>query len=68
MHLQLNNFTQKLDFGVFCGLGEENREEKKRIKREKEEKKGKNLIAAKSRLVGMKGYHKTYNRVKYFLP
>ena len=47
MHLQLNNFTQKLDVGIFCGLGEEEREEKKRkkrkkrIKREKEEKKEK---------------------------
>ena len=27
-----------------------------------------NLIAAKSGLVGMKGYLKTYNHVKYFLP
>ena len=31
-------------------------------------KKRKNLNAAKSGLVGMKGYLKTYNRVKYFLP
>ena len=34
----------------------------------KGKKKRKNLIAAKSDLVGMKGYFKTYNRVKYFLP
>ena len=41
---------------------------KKRKKREKREKKEINLIAAKSGLVGMKGYVKTYNHVKYFLP
>ena len=80
LRLQLNNFTQKLDFD-FCGLGEDECtrfEKKKRKKREKKEIKGKikkkkkkerkNLIAAKSGLVGMKGYHKTYNCVKYFLP
>ena len=27
-----------------------------------------NLIAAKSGLVGMKGYLKTYNHMEYFLP
>ena len=55
---------------MFCGLGEEERtkirkkkkekKRKKREKRKKKEKKGKkkeiNLIAAKSGLVGMKGY------------
>ena len=73
MRLQLNNFTQKLDFDCY-GLGEEERtkirkknKEKKR-KKKKKEKKEINLIAAKSGLAGMKGYLKTYNRVKYFLP
>ena len=62
-----------------CGLGEEERtkfrkkkRKKKEKKREKKGKKGKkkeiNLIAAKSGLVGMKGYLETYNRMKYFLP
>ena len=32
------------------------------------EKKEINLIAAKSGLVGMKGYLETYNPMKYFLP
>ena len=49
---------------MFCGLGEE---ERTKI-RKKKGKKGKNLIAAKSGLVGMKGYLKTYNPMKYFLP
>ena len=67
---------------MFCGLGEEERtkirkkkKEKKGKKRKKKGKKGKkgkkkeiNLIAAKSGLVGMKGYLKTYNPIKYFLP
>ena len=40
-----------------------------RKKRKKEgTKKEINLLAAKSGLVGMKGYHKTYNHMKYFLP
>ena len=47
---------------MFCGLGEE------RTKIRKGKKKEKNLIAGISGLVGMKGYLKTYNRVKYFLP
>ena len=62
-----------------CGLGEEElqklgrKKRKKKQKKEKEkEKKGKKkrnkLIAAKSGLVGMKGYLETYNHVKYFLP
>ena len=38
---------------MFCGLGEEHTKIRKK-------KKGKNLIAAKSGLVGMKGYLKTY--------
>ena len=37
-------------------------------KREEKENKRKNLIAAKSGLVGMKEYLKTYNHMKYFLP
>ena len=47
-----------------CGLGEEERT-KSRKKRKKKEI---NLIAAKSVLVGMKGYLETYNHMKYFLP
>ena len=47
---------------MFCGLGEEERT--KFRKKEKEKK----LIAAKSGLVGMKGYLETYNPMKYFLP
>ena len=51
---------------MFCGLGEE---ERTKIRKKKKEKKGKeiNLIAAKSGLVGMKGYLETYNPMKYFL-
>ena len=45
-----------------CGLGEEERTKFRKKKKEK------NLIAAKSRLVGMKGYLETYNPMKYFLP
>ena len=37
LRLQLNNFTQKLDFD-FCGLGEE---ERTKIRKKKKEKKGK---------------------------
>ena len=44
-------------------LGEEERAKFGKIKKRK-----KKLIAAKSGLVGMKAYLKTYNRVKYFLP
>ena len=47
---------------MFCGLGEEERTKIRKKKRKK------NLIAAKSGLVGIKGYLKTYNRMKYFLP
>ena len=46
-----------------CGLEEEHTKFWKK-KKEKE----KNLIAAKSGLVGMKGYLETYNPMKYFLP
>ena len=46
---------------MFCGLGEE---ERTKIRK----KKGLNLIAAKSGLVGMQGYLKTHNPMKYFLP
>ena len=48
---------------MFYGLGEE-----ERTKIRKKKKKEINLIAAKSGLVGMKGYIKTYNPMKYFLP
>ena len=57
---------------MFCGLGEEERTKIKKKKKEKEgknrKKEGKklNLIAAKRGLVGMKGYLKTYNHMKYF--
>ena len=47
---------------MFCGLGEEERTKFRKKKKEK------NLIAAKSGLIGMKGYLKTYNHMKYFLP
>ena len=63
---------------MFCGLKKEERTKirkkkkekkaKKRKKKEKKEKKEINLIAAKSGLVGMKGYLETYNPMKYFLP
>ena len=57
---------------MFCGLGEEEHRlqnlERKKEKKEKRKKKEMNLITAKSGLVGMKGYLKTYNHVKYFLP
>ena len=49
---------------MFCGLGEE----RTKIRKKKKEKKEMNLIAAKRGLVGMKGYLKTYNHMKYFLP
>ena len=48
-----------------CGLGEEERA--KIRKKKKEKKKEINIIAAKSGLVGMKGYLETYNHMKYFL-
>ena len=47
---------------MFCGLGEEERTKNRK------EKKKKKLIAAKSGLVGMKEYLKTYNHMKYCLP
>ena len=53
---------------MFCGLGEEKRTKIRKKKKEKKEKKEINLITAKSGLVGMKEYLKTYNHVKYFLP
>ena len=50
-----------------CGLGEEQRTKSRKKKKEKKkEKKEINLIAAKSRLVGMKGYLETYNPMKFF--
>ena len=51
---------------MFCGSGEEERtkiRKKQKEKKEKKEKKGKNLVA-KSELVGMKGYLKTYHHMK----
>ena len=63
MRLQLNNFTQKLDFDVLWFR----RRRAYKIWEEKKEKiKEMNLIAAKSGLVGMKGYLETYNPMKYF--
>ena len=68
---------------MFCGLGEDEptkiRKKKKEKKGKKRKKKGKkkekkrkkkeiNVIAAKSGLVGMKGYLKTFNHMKYFVP
>ena len=52
---------------MFRDSGEEERTKfrKKRNKKKKKEK-TKNLTAAKRGLVGMKGYFKTYNLVKYF--
>ena len=51
---------------MFCGL----EEERIRLERKKKDKKTKRKksIAAKSGLVGMKEYLKTYHGVKYFLP
>ena len=46
---------------MLCGLEEERTKIRKK-------KKKMNLIATKSELVGMKGYLKTYNHTKYFLP
>ena len=46
---------------MFCGLGEE---ERTKIRKKKKKKK---LIAAKSGLVGMKGYLKKFYHMKYFL-
>ena len=43
------------------------KEKKRKTKRKKGKKKEKNHITAKSGLVGMKEYLKTYNLVKYFL-
>ena len=76
MRLQLNNFTQKLDFDVLwfrrrrAYKNEKEKKGKKRKEKEikKKEKKTKNFIAAKRGLVRMKGYLKTHNHVKYFLP
>ena len=50
---------------MFCGLEEERT--KIRKKKKKGKKKEINLIAAKSGLIGIKGYLKTYNHMKYFL-
>ena len=61
LRLQLNKFTQKLDFDV---LGEE---ERTRFRKRKNKKEKHQLIVVKSGLVGMKGYLKTYNNpLKYF--
>ena len=47
-----------------CGLGEE---ERTKIRKKNRKKKEINLIVAKSRLVGLKGYFETYNAIKPFL-
>ena len=66
LRLQLNNFTQKLNFDVLC-LGEKSVQHLGRKKRKTKGKKSKKkLIATNNKLVGMKGYFITYNRVKYF--
>ena len=51
---------------MFCGLGEKVRTRVKKKKRKKQNKRTKELIAAKTGLVEMKKYLKTYYRVKYF--
>ena len=51
---------------MFGGLGEEERTKIRKKKRRKKEKKEINLIVAKNGLIGMKGYLKTYNHMKYF--
>ena len=57
---------------MYCGLEEEERtkiRKKKKVKKgKKRKKKEMNLIAAKSELIGMKGYLETYDHTKYFLP
>ena len=55
---------------MFCGLGEEEHTKfrKKKKKKKNQQKKEQNFIEAKIGLVGIKGYLKSYNRVKYFLP
>ena len=60
LRLQLNNFTQKLDFDVLWF--------RRRAYKILEKKKEKNLIVAESGLVEMKRYLKTYKHVKYILP
>ena len=51
---------------MVCGSG---KEERTRFRKKQAGKKNKKkLIAAKSGLIGMKEYLKTYNREKYFLP
>ena len=60
--LQLNNFTQKLDFDIFSGLGEEEHTRFRKKKREKTLKKEKPHRVG----IWMKGYLKTFNHVKHF--
>ena len=60
MGLQLYNLTQKLDFDVLWF-----RRRTYKIWEEKKKKK-KKLIAAKSELVGIKGYLKTYTQYEIF--
>ena len=50
---------------MFCGLGEE---ERTKIRKKKRKKKEKKPYRGQSGLVGMKGYLKTLNHMKYFLP
>ena len=57
LHLQLNNFTQKLDFDVLWFRRRRKRTKFRKKKKEtKREKKEINLIAANRGLIGMKGY------------
>ena len=51
---------------MFSDLGQERTRFRKKTKEKKQNNKRINLIAAKSGLVGIKGYLKTYNHVKYF--
>ena len=53
----------KNQISIFCGL----EEERTKFRKKEKEKKEINLIAAKSGLLWLKGYLKTYNPMKYFL-
>ena len=52
---------------MFCGLGEERTRFRKKKKEKKKREQEKNFKVVNSGLVEMKGYLKTYNRVKYCL-
>ena len=59
---------QKISGQKIAFATQQEEERTKFRKKKKEKKKEINLIAAKSGLVGMKGYLETYNPMKYFLP